>query len=93
MTATIPDALVLIATIAAMTAMTIAIPTAVLMNEMRRPSLSMLYHVPNDEIRNHICKNPDMSNARWYERPTDSWKLQISVSAVSLYIGPRHRLT
>jgi len=73
--ATMPEVLVLMATIAARIAMMTAIPTAVNMKETRRPSFSMVYQVPNDEIKNQICRKPDMSSAMWYEKPTDSWKL------------------
>jgi hypothetical protein len=64
MAATIPDVLVSIATIAAMTAMIMAMPTAVNMNEPRRPSFSMVNHVPKDETRNQTCRKPDINSAR-----------------------------
>lgn len=81
--ATIPDVCVSMATMAASTAITTAIPTAVIMNESRRPNFSMLYKVPNDETRNQICRNPDIRSAMWYENPTDCWKLEdISQSRV-----------
>jgi hypothetical protein len=61
--ATIPDVCVSSATIAARTAMTTDIPTAVHMKEILRPSFSMLHHVPNEATRNQTCKMPDKRRA------------------------------
>lgn len=77
---TIPEAKVLTASIAANTAITVAIPAAVIINSLRRPACSIKYHVPKDATRNQMSRNPDMSRAMWRENPIEFWKLNNIVS-------------
>lgn len=92
---TTPEAKVLTASIAANTAMTIAIPAAVIINSLRRPACSIKYHVPNEATRNQISRKPDMSKAMWRENPIEFWKLAhiVSTKNVASKYGSQGRFT
>jgi hypothetical protein len=62
--ATMPEICVSMASIAAIIAMTDAIPIVEVMNERLLPIFSMVYHVPREATRNHIWRIPDISKAR-----------------------------
>lgn len=62
-------------------------PIAEVMNDRRRPSFSMLYHVPNEATRNQIWRKPDIRRAKCRSKPTEFSNLdKISMFEVDAFL-------